>query len=268
MGIQYSAGMEELKILRSPNKENSTHTEKIRRISQNLQKVAIEPRLPQPQKCSDQIDLRLRQLEEKMQNFQEFDQKRFELLEESAISAKKGFEKSCKEGKEAFEEFKNSFEFWQSELTQKVQSLSNGAAEFESEMLGGLIGGLSRTAFEEISAEEQRLADSKAAAERKIRSEIDKTRDAFVVICKDQDQMKLETTDAFDKESTLITNKLVGYRTSKKEAEDSIVALIEEFVRKTQEELDKEHKERLKQEDQILTLLDKATGKLNHLSQI
>lgn len=260
--------MEELKSLKAINKENSTHTDKIKRISQTLQQVSCESKNPIPQKSTDQLELRLKQIEEKFENFREFDEKRFEILNENLENARQNFFIEKKDQREIFEDFKSGFDFWETDTLQKVKNLVSTSISFESELVDNIVNNFLKTTNEELLNEENKLEENKENLSKGLNGELFKNRERFGEISEDQEEKEREIRDLFERESKFISEKIFEYRVSKKEVEETVFGLIKEFVEKTQEEIENEHRERLKQEDQILTLLDKATLKLNHLSQV
>ena len=260
--------MDDLNFLKNFNKENSTQNEKIRRISQTLQQMNIENKHTTPQKSIDQIELRLHQLEEKFENFKEFDEKRFRVLTESVEGSKKVLEREKKSEQEMFEDFRNGFEFWQNETSQKIQNMGLSSGAFESEVVDNIVHNLLKSTTDELTLEENKLEETKNEVFKNIKCEVEKNKDILVEISNEQDQLRTEIMEIFEKESKFISDKIMEYKVSKKEVEETIFGLVKEFVEKTQEEIENEHRERVKQEDQILNLLDKATTKLNHLSKI
>ena len=260
--------MEDFKFLKTNNKENSGQNEKIRRISQNLQQMTVDAKNAPPQKSVDQLELRLRQLEEKYENFKEFDEKRFHILKETLDNSKRSFEREKKDEREMYDDFRNSFDFWQNETNQKLQNMVAGSNSFEIEIIDNIVQNLIKSTNEELIQEENKMEEMKENIFKNLNAELSKNKDKFAETSQDQDKFKAEIVEIFEKESKFIADKIVDYKISKKEVEETVFGLIKEFVEKTQEEIENEHKERVKQEDQILNLLDKATTKLNHLSQV
>lgn len=261
--------MEGLRTLKSfPMDSNSNHTDKIKKITMALQQVNCEAKEKSSHKSIDQLELRSQQLEEKLNNFRDFDAKRFKQLQEKVQMLIKMMEQERKEQKELFTEYKRSFELWAGDITQKLQHLTASSNEFETEILNNIFHNLYSSTSDELKAEETKVEQIKEDILKGLSTELSEIKEQTEEVKARHSKILREIEAGFEIQSKYFWDRFLEYKESKKESEQNIFDLIKQFVEKTQQEIEVEHQERIQQEDAILNLLDKATTKLNHLSLI
>jgi len=244
----------------------SPHKQKIERIAEKLNNVHITPENERNSKI-DLLENRSKNLEEKITEYVESNNKRVNLLRDQIQKIQRMLEEEKDHREQVLQAKYRDMANLETKFSQLIEGEINARKESDSRLIR-LVDERFNGLRTELVRESKLRAENIDLVNNTLEADLPKLNEAIRVEGNEREEVDTAMMKRYTEELNKLNETIQNERKNREESETAIYDMLKDVVSKVKAEIDTEKKERETTEETLLGLLEETCNKLNVASHI